>query len=191
MAKDKLYFIIRFLIFNFLIHKAIETECNSDVFCDSCTKCGISTNNFTSCFYYNMLCKKGSSSSVLNILMPSLDYSSGMKNKLINFFKSDPDITSFCGQEEYNFENLEKEIIIFNSKNKAFPKDKYVHCHYLLTTKNVVEYEPYIHFQLSNNKDSTELRKLKFKLINFYIYSDEDENFELIDYSEFSSNNHK
>ena len=193
MAKDKLYFSIAFLIFNFLIHKAIEEECDSTAFCDSCTFCGELTNNYTSCFYYNMLCKKGSPLSVVNLLLPTLDYSPAMKNKLINLFKSDPDITSFCGQEEYNFENLEKEIIIFNSKDKKFPKDKYVHCHYSLMTKNVVEYEPYIHFQLSNNKDSIELRKLKFQLINFYINSDDagDENFELIKYSDFSSSNHR
>ena len=58
-------------------------------------------------------------------------------------------------------------------------------------TKNVVEYESNFYFKLSNNKNSTELRQLKFQLINFYIYSDEDENPLLIQYSDLSSYNHK
>ena len=58
-------------------------------------------------------------------------------------------------------------------------------------TKNVVEYEPILYFRLSNNKNSTELRRLKFELTNFYIYSDEDEDIVTVNYSNFSPNNYK
>ena len=187
MIKDKIYFIIRFLLLYFLFKKSIEKDCDPNTFCHSCTFCGATTNNYSSCFYYNMLCKQSDGSYIYIITK----YSPFMKNTLTNLFQSDPDITSFCGQEEYKFENLTNEIIIFNSKDIKFPKDKYVHCHYSLMTKNVVEYEPILYFRLSNNKNSTELRRLKFELTNFYIYSDEDEDIVTVNYSNFSPNNYK
>lgn len=151
MIKPKVYFTIIFFILYILVPNTIEeTICNSDYNCNRCTYCGTSTNNFTSCFYYNMFCSQDY----------KLTYSPFMRSTLINFFQNDSSITSFCGQKEYIIDNTTEEVIIFNSKDKNFIKDKYIHCHYYINTENVTQYRPYFYFTLSKNMNSTEPRNL-------------------------------
>ena len=85
-----MYFTIIFFMFSFFILNTLENNtCTSDYYCDDCEFCGTSTNNFTSCFYYNMLCKKD---------YYTITYSPFMQNSLTNFFKNDSDLTTFCGK---------------------------------------------------------------------------------------------
>ena len=155
-----MYFTIFILIFNSFIPNTLEKDtCTSSYFCNDCDFCGASTNNFTSCFYYHMLCKKDYN---------SITYSTFMKNSLINFFKNDLELTTFCGKKEFKFENNIDEIIIFNSQNKSFPKDKYIHCHYSITNLDITKNENYLYYDLLKNEDSKEPRNLKFKLSNIY-----------------------
>ena len=99
----------------------------------------------------------------------SLTYSPFMKNTLTNLFDNDSINTNFCGQKDYILEgNSTDDIIIFNSKTKTFPTDKYIHCHYVIDPKNKFKNEPYIYFQILKNDQSNEARTLKFEIFNLY-----------------------
>ena len=174
--KNSILFI--YLFFNLLVQQAVENICHRSIYCGICSFCGESTNNYTSCFYYNILCQ----SDYLGLL-EVYKYSPLLKNTLINLFKNDSDITNFCGQEEYNFESIASNITIFNNKDKIFPKDKYIHCHYLINTTNIIKNEPYLSFVLSNNSNSTELKSLQFELFTIYTNSQTKEKIEPIKYS--------
>ena len=182
MLMSKKYFnIIFFFIFSFLVSNTIENSiCTSDYSCNRCDYCGTSTNNFTSCFYYNMLCSQG---------FYTITYSPFMKNTLISLFQQDSYVTSFCGQKEYNIDNTTDEIIIFNSRDKNFAKDKYLHCYYLLNTENVIQFNPYLYIELSKNQNSKEPRDLKFELSNIYTKSDDTESTGSINHSRLRPSN--
>ena len=99
----------------------------------------------------------------------SLTYSPFMENTLTNLFDNDSINTNFCGQKDYILEgNSTDDIIIFNSKTKTFPTDKYIHCHYVIDPKNKFKNEPYIYFQILKNDQSNEARTLKFEIFNLY-----------------------
>lgn len=155
-----MYFIIIIYMVTFFIQNSIEkNNCTISEFCDDCDLCGASTNNFTSCFYYHIFCKKD---------YYTITYSPFMKNSLINFFKNDSDLIEFCGKKEYKFENNIDEIIIFNSQNKTFPKDKYVHCLYSINNLDITQNKIDIYYDLLKNANSKEPRNLKFRISNIY-----------------------
>ena len=181
MINSKTYFITIFFILYILVPNTIEEYiCESVYRCDTCNYCGTSTNNYTSCFYYNIFCKNE---------YYKLTYSPFMKSTLINIFQNDSSITSFCGQKEYIIDNTTDEVVIFNSQDKNFIKDKYIHCHYYINTESVVEYSPYFYFSLSKNMNSTEPRNLKFELSNIYKKSDDSEEIELLSHSQLRPKN--
>lgn len=156
-----MHFTIILFLLNLFIQNTLENNtCTSDYYCDNCEYCGASTNNFTSCFYYNMVCKYSYS---------KLSYSPFMKNSLINYYKTFSDLTTFCGKNEFKFENNNNEIIIFNSRNKTFLKDKYTHCHYSINIiGNITQRKLYLNFDLLKNSNSKEPRNLKFNSIIIY-----------------------
>ena len=104
-----------YLIFNLLVQQTVERICDKSFYCGFCSFCGESSNNYTSCFYYNMLCKTNPLGQV-----EGYHYSRFLKNTLINLFKNDSDITNFCGQEEYNFESITSNITYLIIKIKYF-----------------------------------------------------------------------
>jgi len=124
-----MYFTIILFLLNLFIQNTLENKiCTSDYYCDDCEYCGSSTNNFTSCFYYNMVCRYS---------YLGLTYSPFMKNSLINYYKTFSDLTTFCGKSEIKFGNNDNEINIFDSQKKTFPKDKYIHCYYSIKIANL------------------------------------------------------
>ena len=152
-----MHFTIILFLINLFIQNTLENNtCSSNYFCDDCEYCGTSTNNFTSCFYYNMVCKYS---------YYKLTYSSFMKNSLINYYKTFSDLTTFCGKNDIKFGNNNDEIIIFNSKNKTFPKDKYAHCHYSINIGNITQRKLYLNVDLLKNSNSKEPRNLEFNSI--------------------------
>jgi hypothetical protein len=88
-----------------------------------------------------------------------------MKNSLINYYKTFSDLTTFCGKNDIKFGNNNDEIIIFNSKNKTFPKDKYAHCHYSINIGNITQRKLYLNVDLLKNSNSKEPRSLEFNSI--------------------------
>ena len=168
-----MHFTIILFLLNFFIPNTLENEiCSSQYYCDNCEYCGASGNNFTSCFYYNMVCKNN---------YYKLTYSPFMKSSLINYYKTFPDLTTFCGKNEINFGNNNDEIIIFNSQNKTFLKDKYIHCHYSINIGNITERKLYLKFDLLKNSNSKEPRNLNFNFIFIFKALDGTESVESID----------
>ena len=152
-----MHFTIILFLINLFIQNTLENNtCSSNYFCDDCEYCGTSTNNFTSCFYYNIVYKYS---------YYKLTYSSFMKNSLINYYKTFSDLTTFCGKNDIKFGNNNDEIIIFNSKNKTFPKDKYAHCHYSINIGNITQRKLYLNVDLLKNSNSKEPRNLEFNSI--------------------------
>ena len=127
-----------------------------------------------------MFCKKG---------YYTLTYSPFMKNELTSFFKDDSDLTTFCGQKEYTFENDNDEIIIFNSENKTFPKDKYMHCHYTITIGNITQRDLYLYFDLLKNTNSQEPRNLNFLYMIIFKVPDDNEEVESITHEDLRTKN--
>ena len=176
-----MYFTIILFLLNLFIPNTLENNtCTSNYFCDDCEYCGASTNNFTSCFYYNMVCKYN---------YYTLTYSPFMKKSLINNYKTFSDLTTFCGKNEIKFGNNNDEIIIFNSKNKAFPKDKYIHCFYSINIGNITQRKLYLYADLKKNSNSKETRNLKFNFIFIFKTLDGTENLVSINQENVKSKN--
>ena len=176
-----MHFTIILFLLNLFIHNTLGNNiCTSNYFCDDCEYCGASTNNFTSCFYYNMVCKYN---------YYKLTYSSFMKSSLINYYKTFPDLTTFCGKNEINFGNNNDEIIIFNSQNKNFPKDIYSHCHYSINIGNITQRKLYLNVDLLKNSNSKEPRNLDFNIIFIFKALDGTESVESIDQERVRSKN--
>ena len=144
MIAKLFYSLIPLYIINLLIQVINSTfTCSPEYFCDECQYCGEETMNFDSCFYYNIFCKGNNRNNI--------KYSPIMKEEYTDYFGLDPDIISFCGQEEYVLKNIEineeKEIIIFSTKNKYFPKNKYMHCHFYIDLEKSYLLYPYLVFE--------------------------------------------
>ena len=155
-----MYFtIIVYMVISFIQNSIENNTCTTSYFCNDCDFCGASTNNYTSCFYYHMLCKKD---------YYTITYSPFMKNTLINLYKNDPDLSVFCGKKEFKFDNNIDEIIIFDSQNKTFPKDKYIHCLYSIDNLDITQNKIYIYYDLLKNTNSKEPRNLQFYISNIY-----------------------
>jgi hypothetical protein len=112
-----------------------------------------------------------------------------MKSSLINYYKTFPDLTTFCGKNEINFGNSNDEIIIFNSQNKTFPKDKYIHCHYSINIGNIAQRKLYLNVDLLKNSNSKEPRNLNFNFIFIFKTLDGKENVESINQDKIRSKN--
>jgi len=163
-----MYFTIILFLLNLFIQSTLEKNtCTSNYYCDDCEYCGASTNDFTSCSYYHMVCKYS---------YLELTYSPFMKNSLINYYKTFSDLTTFCGKSEIKFGNNNNEINIFNSQNKTFPKDKYIHCYYSIKIANLTQRKLYLNFDLVKNSNSKETRNLKFNFIIIFKEPDGTEN---------------
>jgi hypothetical protein len=125
-----MYFIRKIILFLCLLELLPKCYnqllCNHNSNCNICQYCGSEIKNYTSCFYYNIFCKNNS-----NII-----YSPTLKKEYKKYFESSPEIYSFCGQKEYILENIKDNIIIFTNRNKSFPKNKYIHCNYLIKSIN-------------------------------------------------------
>ena len=174
------YIIIILFLLNLFIQNTLENNtCTSTYYCDDCEYCGVSTNNFTSCFFYNMVCRYS---------YLTLTYSPFMKNSLINYYKTFSDLTTFCGKSEIKFGN-NNEINIFNSQNKTFPKDKYIHCYYSIKIANITQRKLYLNFDLVKNSNSKEARNLNFNFIIIFKEPDGTENIESIDQDYLRSRN--
>ena len=46
------------------------------------------------------------------------------------FYDNEPESYDFCGEVEYELENINDTIILFSSKNKTFPEKNPIRCHY-------------------------------------------------------------
>ena len=155
----------------FLLTKIINSTftCSPEYFCDECQYCGEETMNFDSCFYYHIFCKENRN---------YLKYSPIMKEEYTDYFSLDPDIISFCGQEEYVLKNIEiteeKEIIIFSTKNKFFPKNKYMHCRFYIDLEKSYLLNPYLVFEKGKNSiNPYNNGALKCQISNIFTYNNQ------------------
>lgn len=168
-----------FYLFSFILNLILQNIISSDIChykikCGDCEYCGKDTKNYESCFYYNFFC--------LNYInwytSATLTYSAFYKNEYINYFEQDPVINAYCGQTEYTLKKQESDLIIFDSKNKTFPKNKTIHCHYIIKA-DVEKYEefnkPVLEYKITKNEEPDEDRHLKFQLSNIYKYNSKEE----------------
>jgi len=139
--------------------------CDIDHSCKSCTYCAKKNNNYNSCFYYNIFCYEASG---MLLLYKDYKYSQFYKNEYIQNFEKDNDIKSFCGQKEYSLDSQE-DFTLFDSNGKTFPKNKNMHCHYIIT-KSGESKSAELEFRMSKNEKVNENRHLKVQISNLIKY---------------------
>lgn len=146
----KKFFYISLYIICLLIQIASSSfTCSPEYYCNECQYCGEETMDYDLCNYYQIFCKE---------TRKNLKYSPTLKEEYIDYFSLNPDIISFCGQEEYILRDMEKtdkkEIVIFSSKNKFFPNNVNMHCHYYIDLEKSYLLYPYLVFEKGKNKIS-------------------------------------
>ena len=123
----KTYILLLFCIKTILLQNINPKPlCNSNYNCTECESCLSEIQNYESCYYYNLFCKNNS----------QILYSSFLKNEYIQFFDGIPEMNSFCGKKKFVIGNKKDEIIIFDGRNKTFPRVENIHCHYLIDSVN-------------------------------------------------------
>ena len=146
--------------------------CTSNLDCDSCQYCGLESEVYSSCFYRNMFCKNDS----------KIIYSSYLKDEYEIFFYNDPELDNFCGEVEYDLENMNDTIILFNSENKAFPLESSLRCHYLINSINKSADYPYLELNIKNILKSNETKTISgFKADIGAIFTLSDSNIEEVE----------
>lgn len=182
-----LYIILTLCILNINFHliNSNSNRCNSKYYCNECSY----TKKNDSYYYYELFCKDSNN---------KLIYSSQFKDDYIKYFKKDSDINSFCGKEIYSIKNMNlrniNEIILFNSKNKNFNSNKYMHCHYIIDLEKINQLYPILIFK--NNESNYINSDLKFKISYIYTNNNENKNQfsesfsyeDLLNYSEINMN---
>lgn len=144
--------------------------CDNDHKCNNCDYCGKNTKNYQSCSYSNMFCYEAYG---MLLLYRDYTYSQFYKNEYIEYFEKDDEIKSFCGETEFSTGNG-KGFTIFDSQDKIFPKNKNIHCHYILNLNGESNY-PVLEFKISKNEKVNEDKNLKFKISNFITYNSKEE----------------
>ena len=160
-------------IFIFICFCNVSTStdiCDMDQNCKNCDYCGKNTKNYNSCFYYNFFCYETSN---MYILYKNYKYSQYFKNEYIQYHEKDNDIKSFCGQIEYSLDNQEG-FTLFDSNGKAFPKNKNMHCHYIIT-KSEESKSAELEFKMLKNEKVNEDRHLKVIISNLIKYNSKEE----------------
>ena len=137
-------------IFTLIILSKCSTKplCNSNLYCDSCDFCGLESASYSPCFYGNMFCKNDS----------KIIYSSYLKEEFTIFFDNDPELIDFCGEVEYELENMKEAITLFTNRNKTFPKNNLLRCHYLISSINESFGYPYLEINLEDLQRSNETK---------------------------------
>ena len=120
--------------------------CNSNYNCTECESCLSEIQNYESCYYYNLFCKNNS----------QILYSSFLKNEYIQFFDGIPEMNSFCGKKKFVIGNKKDEIIIFDGRNKTFPRVENIHCHYLIDSVNNNSLYPFLEIKKTKNSEINE-----------------------------------
>ena len=171
------------LCFIILIYQGYcKSLCNSSLECDLCDYCGFESKDYTSCLYKNIFCKNNS----------KIIYSPILKEDYISFFDIDNDLDDFCGQVEYELDDYEEAITIFTSKNKTFPKNKMIRCHYLIDSANNNKNFPFLEISTINSSESNESEKLNAEVNVIFSLKDSDsEEIEVINSSKLSDKFYK
>ena len=161
-----------FLLFCFCKVVTSTDICDPDKNCKNCDYCGKNNNpkNYNSCFYYNIFCYETSS---MYILYKNYKYSQYFKNEYIQYHEKDNDIKSFCGQTEYSLDSQE-DFTLFDSSGKTFPKNKNMHCHYIITKSGEIK-SAELEFKMSKNEKVNEDRHLKVIISNLVKYDSKNE----------------
>ena len=144
--------------------------CDVDHNCNNCNYCGKNTKNYNSCYYYNIFCYETSGSF---FLYKNYKYSQFYKTEYTQNFEKDNDIKSFCGQIEYSLDNQEG-FTLFDSNGKTFPKNKNMHCHYIINI-NGESKNAELEFKMSKNEKANEDRHLKVIISNLIKYNSKNE----------------
>ena len=162
----------RIYIFFICFCKVITSTviCDGDKRCNFCDYCGKDTKNYDSCFYYNIFCYDSSS---INLFYNYYKYSLFYKKEYIQYYEKDNDIISFCGQTEYSLDNQEENFTLCDSCEKTFPKNKNMHCHYIIT-KSEESISVEIQFK-TKNENVNEDRHLNVTISNLIKYDSKDE----------------
>lgn len=144
--KNILIFFFVLLLFSESYNKPL---CNSTLDCHTCDFCGLESENYFSCFYQNIFCLNDS----------KIIYSSYLKDEYTSFFENDPEIDDeLCGEIEYELENRNEGITIFTNKNKTFPKNSKIRCHYIIDSINKNYDLPYLEISMKNVSQSNETK---------------------------------
>lgn len=140
--------IISFICVLLLTQSLSKPLCVPALDCDSCQYCGLESEMYSSCFYRNMFCKNDS----------KIIYSSYLKEEYAIFFDNEPHFDDFCGEMEYELKNMNETIILFTSKNKTFPKESPIRCHYLINSINKNADYPYLQISIKNIPQNNETK---------------------------------
>ena len=146
--------------------------CLSNLDCHTCQHCGFESEDYSTCFYRNMFCKNDS----------KIIYSLYLKREYTFFFDNNPELDDFCGEVEYELENVNDTIILFTSKNKTFPKESPIRCHYLINSINNNSNNPYLQINLKNSSKNNETKNISdFKADIGAIFTLTDSNIEEVE----------
>ena len=102
-------------------------------------------------------------------------YSSYLKEEYSFFYDNEPESYDFCGEIEYELENMNDTLILFTNKNKTFSKENPIRCHYLINSINKNTNFPYLQIGIKKNISKiNETNYLKTDIGIIYTLSDSD-----------------
>ena len=127
--KELLFYLIISSIIKFI---STKEDCTLLTDCKECEFCGNSTQEYSSCNFYNIFCEYPDSD--------NYDYNRKMKNLYSNYFRSDSDINSFCGEKNTILSSMKDSFVISTLKINSNLLTKKLHCDYYIQNKYYYEH---------------------------------------------------
>ena len=164
--KALLFYLIASSIIKFIISTLEDCTLSTD--CKQCEFCGNSTEEYSTCNFYNIFCEYPENK--------NYEYNRKMKNKYINYFRSDSAINSFCGERKTILKSMEDSFAIANLKISPNLLTKSLHCDYEI--QNLYYYlhgsdKAKLTLQIKSSNDNiNENDRIKFSLFLIYTTSD-------------------
>ena len=156
-----MYFSIILLTHLFILPYVTSKDiCNVQLNCSDCESC----TKISECNFNNIFCRNNSSIERLTFV----------HNNLTEYYKKDPDITSFCNSRNIILESVKDSFTIFesNSETLSGTLTKLYFCEYLITNKYYYDHETdqaKIIIELtSKEKNIPEESRIKFNILFLY-----------------------
>ena len=157
-----MYYSLILLISHLFILPYVTSKdiCNVQLNCSDCETC----TKISECNFNNIFCRNNSSIERLTFV----------QNNLTEYYKKDPDITSFCNSRNIILESLKDSFTIFESKSETLSGTltKLYYCEYLITNKYYYDHETdqaKIIIELaSKEKNIPEESRIKFNILFLY-----------------------
>lgn len=164
--KELLFYLIALSIIKFI--SATTDDCTLFTDCKDCEFCGNITQEYSTCNFYNIFCEYPENN--------NYDYNRKMKSQYINYFRSDSDINSFCGERSIILKSMENSFTIAKLKINSNLLTKSLHCDYEIRNLYYYEHESdkaKLNLQIKSSNDNiNENDRLKFSI--FLIYTTHD-----------------